>query len=209
MTIIICVLYTLSLKAFANMMNVAAFVLVGRVVLATVRQRICTDAELSLLSLQQSIKGSDLNACIQINPDTKLATSISLKSCLMSAGATELCASCFASVNEAFSQCVIICEKSGPQSQDCGLCFDTIQAAYELDDDQMATYQFFDTCRTGFANERGEMQTTGAPLTTTLPPVQISNQVGRVTGPNNGAENMFNHHHAYGILTILLIISLS
>jgi hypothetical protein len=135
-----------------------------------VQQRICTDAELALLSLQQSIQGGDLNNCIQTDPQTHLATSISLKACLMTAGATELCASCYASINDAYSQCVTLCNTgSETPSNECTQCVKAIQSAYELSDDQMLRWQLYDICRTAFADDRGLLQTTGIPPTTSVP----------------------------------------
>jgi hypothetical protein len=137
-----------------------------------VKQRICTDAELALLSLQQSIQGGNFNNCIEIDPRTKLATSVTLKACLMSAGATELCASCFASMNDAFSQCIPLCDYgSETPSTDCTQCMNAIQTAYELTDDQMLQLQLYDICRTGFADDKGIMHTTGIPPTTSIPSI--------------------------------------
>lgn len=172
----------------------------------SIRQRICTDAELALLSLQQSIKGSDLDTCIQINPQTNLATSLSMKSCLMTAGATELCASCFSAINEAFSQCVIRCKTSGSQSSECLDCFNTIQATYELTDDQMAQWHLFDICRTGFANERGEILTTGAPLTTTLPPILMAQQTQRMNSSSSNSDKHLSPAHAAPLILMVFLV---
>ena len=174
----------------------------------SIRQRICTDAELALLSLQQSIKGSDLDTCIQINPQTNLAKSLSMKSCLMTAGATELCASCFSAINEAFSQCVIECKTSGSQSSECLDCFNTIQASYELTDDQMAQWHLFDICRTGFANERGEIQTTGAPLTTTLPPILMAPETQRMNSSSRSSNLPLNPNHAAPLILMIFLVVL-
>lgn len=173
---------------------------------ASIRQRICTDAELALLSLQQSIQGSDLNTCIQIDPQTKLVTPISMKTCLMSAGATELCASCFAAINEAFSQCAVKCDTYGSQSTDCKNCLKTIQVSYELTDDQMATWQLYDICRTGFANERGEILTTGAPQTTTLPPVMIDHTATNGVMSSSGSRFAISLSDPIHIILIISVI---
>ena len=171
-----------------------------------VKQRICTDAELAVLSLQQGIQGGNLNNCIQIDPKTKLATSVTLKACLMSAGATELCASCFASINDAFSRCIVLCDHgSESASAECTQCMKAIQTAYELTDDEMLQFQLYDICRTGFADDRGVMQTTGIPQTTLLPSIMELPQRDKYNSSSKGVP-CNKWVDITGILSIILIL---
>jgi hypothetical protein len=136
--------------------------------------RICTEGELFIVTELQKEIGQDLRNCIQIDPATMIASSLSLKSCLMTAGVTELCASCYAATNAAYSNCLRICRSSSViptanGSSECSQCMRNFQRAYELTDDEMGTGQVFTICRKGYADANGIIQTTGPPVTTTIP----------------------------------------
>ena len=169
---------------------------------ATVQQRICTDAELQVLSLQQDLQGQTFDDCIQLDPATNLATPLSMKDCLMSVGATELCASCFATINEAYSGCVTICTESGDLSNGCKSCIDDIQAAYELSDDQMAQWALYDVCRSGFADDQGNILTTGTPVTTTLPTITLA----RGNSQNDTTEKGFSLTNLVTPMDVIILL---
>jgi hypothetical protein len=137
--------------------------------------RICSDSQLYIIGQVQELDGVSMNNCMRTDPSTNLVTSESLKSCLMSNGVTSACASCFASVNAAYTQCVLKCanESVADETSECYRCMRSIQNAYELTDDEMALGRVYQTCRNGFMDDSGIFQTTGSPTTTTIPPVSL------------------------------------
>jgi hypothetical protein len=176
----------------------------------TMKSRICSDGEMFIVSELQIQNGLDLNGCIQIDPATMIASSLSLKSCLMTSGVAELCASCYSSTHAAYSVCLTLCLESSviPTTNgisECSRCMRDFQKAYELTDDEMGTGAVFNTCRVGYADNNGVIQTTGQPLTTTPPPFSMPS----TTDADITETRSINYIHSTIFPSVLLLVILS
>jgi len=85
------------------------------------------------------------------------------------------------------------------------------QTAYELTDDEMGTGEIFTVCRRGYVDPSGMIQTTGQPVTTTVPPFSLpkdaasAHQEASSTASKSTHPLLLQTTLALSLLSVLLI----